>query len=166
MKNKFKLIGIIAFVAIIGFVMVSCGGDNAKPVKEVNVTAMTGDGGTQSAPGAGSYLIQWEARGKHVDAYAVYFMQKDKNSSVVIVASGTNKVVYSSSNTGTTSVNTDLDKWNARVFGNKDPVTGGTTLEGYFGVRAVSLGGESDYSKITWSKNAYKINVSSSGLSN
>jgi len=151
MKNKiFMLALLVLFVSVL---FLGCGGDNAKPVKEFTVTAMTGDG----YYGKGSYLISWEARGQNVDGFGVYFMEKDKPSSIWAVARGTNRVVYSAS--GGSTVNSDFDKWNARVWSAENPSTYLHSLEGHFGVRAASMMGISDYSNIVWSKDTYKINA-------
>jgi len=158
MKNKiFILTLLVLFVSVF---FISCG-DNAKSVKEVTVTAMAGD----FDGGVGSYLVQWEARGKHVDSFDIYIKQKDKSSVIEVTwnAMISNKWSYPTNLSNDWPKNTDFDKWNAVVMGYKDVQTNGATWDVYIGVRAISAMGISDHSNITWSKDTVKINVDSSG---
>jgi len=53
MKNAIKLIGIIALVAMVGFTMVSCGGDDDPTVGGGETGSTGGTGGTGGSTGGG-----------------------------------------------------------------------------------------------------------------
>jgi hypothetical protein len=144
-KIKFSLIAMAILVLFVSVAFIGCGeNDNAAPVKEVKVTALT-------AANTG-WILSWDAVGGNIDEYVVYIQQKDKIA-VVNIGSGQNFVVYNLNGSDAT-VNTDSEKYSYKWM---QDATGTVIGEFRFGVRSTILYGAADYSRIVWSDNYYTL---------
>jgi len=179
MKNTFKILGIIALVALIGLSVVSCK-DAANDVKEVKVSgatrsayavAKTATSGTiYTATSIDYQILEWVALGKNVTKYEVYYRKDLKDN---VTAFPTQLATYGygydgsgrwfdPSNDGdfipaggTVSTNTRPfkdDTWFARIPVNMGGIRPGSY---YFGVRAFVT--DDKYSNIVWTKNKIEI---------
>jgi hypothetical protein len=136
---------LVLFVA--AFTLTACGGDNAKPVKEINVLKLNDDAG---------YILSWDAVGRNVAEYIAYAQLKDKRT-VYEIWGGEYSVWegYSVSAAGVWSETFVADKWYAYVGPQNVFITG----DYHFGVRSVVHMGVGDISKIRWTKDTYNIKV-------
>jgi len=83
MKNVFKVLGIIALVAVIGFSMVSCGGDDDGGG---NTGGQPGGGGnTGGQPGGGG--LRWRAEFVYIklDPSSTYSMGSWSSGKVMVI---------------------------------------------------------------------------------
>lgn len=181
MKNTFRILGIIALTALIGFTILSCK-DAANDVDKVNVTAASRAfwAALRYTIGPNPYvqqtaeyqILEWKALGKNVTKYEVYLRKDLKNSATALFLGGA-QYGYGYDSAGrsfapnndydfTPAVSTPGVNYNPRTF--KDdtwfariPVNMGGIEPGkyYFGVRAFVT--DDKFSNIVWTENTIEI---------
>ena len=145
MKRVMKCLGIIVFIAVIGFSLLGCG-DFVTFVRPSQINVV--DNGDW-------FLFSWEAVGRNITTYQLY-MKEEKTKSPIFVMSATHGYKYAKSSSSSlitqdTSGSFESDVWYAYMRKNS-PVNRSMNVK--FGVRSISGYEESD---IYWTKDTYYL---------
>jgi len=141
MKNKFKLLGIIAIIAIMGVIVSSCG-DNPANINPKDIT--------YEKLGEYYYQFSWPTTGTNVAQYTCFIMYENtKTARMAGLPTYGYKYILDEDGDRTRSDKFNADMWYVIV-----PVYQDQAGKAKFGVRAIAGMSNSD---IVWTKDSYNF---------